>query len=69
MAQFNITATSASKNQTVTNADTKTRKAYNSPAECADQAAADALATKFARDLNVDGYSEATDWIGQATPV
>jgi len=69
MAQFNITATSASKNQTVTNADSKTRKTYNSPAECADQGEADALAAKYARDLNADDYNEAFDWVGQATAV
>ena len=69
MAQFNITATSAKKSRTVTNADSNTRKTYNSPAECADQAAADALAKKFARDLNADDFDEVNDWVGTATAV
>jgi cytochrome c556 len=69
MAQFNITATSAKKDQTVSNADTNTRKTYASPAECADQAAADALATKYAKDLNAEVYNETTDWVGHATAV
>lgn len=69
MAQFNISATSAKKNETVTNADSKTRKTYNSPAECADQAAADELAKKYAKDLNADDYNGTDDWVGQATPV
>ena len=69
MAQFNITATSAKKNRTVTNSDTKTRKTYNSPAECADQAAADALATKFAKDLNADDFDDVNDWVGAAAAV
>lgn len=69
MAQFNITAASASKERTVTNADTNTRKMYASPAECADQAAADALAAKYAKDLNSDDFDHATDWVGAATAV
>ena len=69
MAQFNISATSAKKNETVTNADSKTRKTYNNPVECADQAAADELAKKYAKDLNADDHSETNDWVGQATPV
>ena len=69
MAQFNITATSAKKERTVTNADSKTRKTYDSPAECADQAAATALADKFARDLRADDFDGVDDWVGQATPV
>ena len=69
MAQFNIKATSATKNQTVTNADSKTFKGYNSPAECADQAAADALVKKFARDLNNDDFDQANDWVGHAAAV
>jgi thiamine pyrophosphokinase len=69
MAQFNITATSAKKERTVTNADTNTRKSYASPAECADQAAADALAAKYAKDLNAGDFDHATDWVGAATAV
>ena len=69
MAQFNITASSNSKEQTVSNADTNTRKTYASPAECADQAAADALATKYAKDLNAEVFNQATDWVGHATAV
>jgi hypothetical protein len=70
MAQFNITATSANKNRTVSNADTNTRKkAYGNPVECADQAAADALATKYAKDLNSDDFDETGDWVGHATAV
>ena len=69
MAQFNITATSAKKERTVTNADTNTRKTYASPAECADQAAADALAAKYAKDLNSEDFDHATDWVGHATAV
>ena len=69
MAQFNITATSATKNRTVTNADTNTRKTYNSPAECADQAAADELAKKFAKDLTAELFDQAKDWTGTATAV
>jgi thiamine pyrophosphokinase len=69
MAQFNITATSAKKERTVTNADTNTRKKFGNPAECADQAAADALAAKYAKDLNSGDFDHATDWVGHATAV
>jgi hypothetical protein len=70
MAQFNITATSASKERTVTNADTNTRKKdYANPVECVDQAAADVRATKYARDLNADEFDQAKDWVGTATAI
>ena len=69
MAQFTITATSATKNRTVTNADTDTRKEYNSPAECADQAAADENATKYAKSLCHEDHEGVWDWVGHATAV
>jgi hypothetical protein len=69
MAQFNITATSAKKERTVTNADTHTRKKFGNPVECADQAEANALAAKYAKDLNSADFDHATDWVGHATAV
>ena len=70
MAQYNISATSVSKERTVTNADTNTRKKdYANPVELADQAAADARAAKYAKDLNAEDFDQATDWVGTATAV
>ena len=72
MPQFNITATSAKANvngvvgQTVSNTD---KRRYPSPAEFADQAAADAAAAKYAKSLCHEDYEGAWDWVGTATAV
>ena len=66
MAQYNITATSAKKTLTVSNTD---KKRYPSPAEFADQAAADANAAKYAKSLNHEDYEGVWDWVGTATAV
>jgi hypothetical protein len=66
MAQFNITATSAKKSMTVSNTDTKR---FPSPAEFADQAAANAQAEKYAKNLNHEDHEQVWDWVGQATAV
>ena len=66
MAQFNITSHSAKLNQTVSNTDTKR---FPSPAEFADQAAADQQAEKYAKDLNAEDHEGTWDWVGQATAV
>jgi len=65
MAQFNITATSAKKSMTVSN----TNKRYPSPAEFADQAAANVQAEKYATDLNHEDHEQTWDWVGTATAV
>jgi hypothetical protein len=66
MAQFNITATSAKKEgMTVSNTDKK----FPSPAEFADQAAADANAAKYAKSLCHEDHEGVWDWVGTATAV
>jgi hypothetical protein len=67
MPNYNITATSVKKeNATVTNTDSKR---FKSPAEFADQAAADKEAKAYADFLNRRDYQEVWDWVGTATPV
>ena len=66
MAQFNITATSAKKEMTVSNTDTKR---HPSPAEFADQAAAQAAADKYAKSLCHEDHEGVWDWVGHATAV
>jgi hypothetical protein len=66
MAQYNITATSAKANKTVSGTNTKK---FPTPAEFADQAAADANAVAYARDLNHDDAEGVWDWVGKATAV
>lgn len=65
MANFNITATSEKAKKTVSNTNPK----FPSPAEFADQAAADAKALAYAKDLNHDDNEGAWDWVGHATAV
>jgi hypothetical protein len=65
MPNFNITATSAKANTTVSNTNTKK---FPSPAQFADQAAADAQAVKYATDVNHDDHLAVWDWVGKATP-
>jgi hypothetical protein len=65
MPNFTITATSAKANTTVSNTNTKK---FPSPAEFADQAAADAQAVKYATDVNHDDHLGVWDWVGKATP-
>jgi hypothetical protein len=66
MLNFNITAKSAKANTTVTNTDTKR---FKSPAEFADQAAANTEAKKYASSLSRGDHLETWDWVGVATPV
>jgi hypothetical protein len=72
MPQFTITATSATANvngvvgQTLSNTDTKR---HPSPAEFADQAAAQANADKYAKSLNHEDRDGVWDWVGHATAV
>jgi hypothetical protein len=67
MAQFTITATSAKKEgMTVSNTNTKR---HPSPAEFADQAAAQAAADKYAKSLCHEDHEGTWDWVGHATPV
>ena len=66
MAQYNISASSAKKNVTVSNTNTKK---FPSPADFANQAAADAQAAAYAKDLNFDDHQETWDWVGKATAV
>jgi hypothetical protein len=66
MANYNITATSAKKSQTVSNTDAKR---FPSPAEFATQAEADAQAAKYAKSLNYEDYEQVWDWVGHATAV
>jgi hypothetical protein len=66
MTHYTITATSAKANTTVSN--TNTRR-FPSPAEFVDQAAADAQAAKYAKDVNFDDHQGVWDWVGKATPV
>jgi len=66
MPNFTITATSVKKEATVTNTDAKR---FKSPAEFADQAAADKEAVAYADFLNRRDYQEVWDWVGTATPV
>ena len=65
MAQFKIEATSVKANTTVSGTNTK----FPTPAEFADQAAADAQAVKYATDLSQDDHAAAWDWVGKATAV
>jgi hypothetical protein len=79
MPQFNITATSAEKNLTVSNTaepryanpDETPKQVilFPSPAEFVDQAAATANAEKYAKWLNSEDYEGAWDWIGSAQAV
>jgi hypothetical protein len=66
MPQFNITATSAKKEMTVSNTD---KKRYPSPAEFPDQTAADANAAKYAKSLCHEDHEGVWDWVGHATAV
>ena len=72
MAQFTITAHSVKANvngvvgQTVSNTD---KKRFPTPAEFADQAAAQAHADKYAKTLCHEDYLGAWDWTGNAAPV
>jgi len=79
MPQFNITATSAEKNLTVSNTP-KSRVLnpgetppevipFPSPAEFASQDLAQAQAQKYAKWLNHDDHEGAWDWVGSATAV
>jgi hypothetical protein len=65
MAQFNITAHSTKRDMTVSN----TNKRYPSPAEFADQTAANQQAEKYAKDLNAEDHEHTWDWVGTATAV
>lgn len=85
MAQYNITATSAMLNnavQTNTARPVLVNPAeegmvkvkapvipFPSPAEFADQAAADANAVAYAKWLRLEGIDFGSDWIGHATAV
>jgi hypothetical protein len=79
MATYIITATSEKLEQTITNTvkpvvanpgeTPKEVIPFPSPAEFADQAAADANAAKYARWLNQLDYNHSWDWIGHATAV
>ena len=66
MPQFNITATSAKTNQTVSNTD---EKRFRSPAQFENQADADKEAKKYAESLKKGDHNEVWDWVGTATPV
>lgn len=66
MPNFNITASSVKANTTVSNTE---EKRFKSPAEFADQVAADVEAKKYASSLNKGDHLEVWDWVGQATPV
>ena len=70
MAQYNITATSATANNkagmTVSNTNTKK---FPSPAEFATQELANENAKKYERDLNHDDHEGVWDWVGHATAV
>lgn len=63
MAQYNITATSAKKEMTVSNTDSK----FASPAEFETHELAQAQADKYANHLNHDDHEGAWDWEGQAS--
>ena len=72
MAQYNITAHSVKANvngvvgQTVSNTDTKR---FPSPAEFADQAAANVQAEKYAKSLCHEDHEGVWDWVGTAVAV
>jgi hypothetical protein len=67
MPQFHITATSEKKpGMEVSNTNTKR---FPSPGEFADQAAADAHAKDYAKDLNKADHEGVWDWKGKATLV
>jgi len=76
MPQYNITATSASKEQTETNTvkpvvanpgePTITKIPFPSPAEFESQELADAYAAKYAKWLNQIDYNHTWDWVGHA---
>jgi len=65
MAQYNITATSVKANKTIS----ATSPSFPTPAEFADQVAADANAASYALDLNHDDHEGVWDWVGTATAV
>ena len=65
MPNFNITATSAKANTTVSNTNTKK---FPSPAAFDTQALADAQAANYALDVNHDDHLGVWDWVGKATP-
>jgi hypothetical protein len=70
MPHYTITATSAKANTTANTTVSNTNtKRFPSPAEFADQAAADAQAAKYAKDVNFDDHLGVWDWVGKATPV
>jgi hypothetical protein len=66
MPNFTIEATSVKANATISNTNTKK---FPSPAEFADQAAADEQAAKYAKDACHDDHQGVWDWVGKATPV
>lgn len=66
MPNYTITATSAKANTTISNTNAKR---FPSPAEFADQAAADAQAAKYAKDACHDDHQGVWDWVGKATQV
>lgn len=77
MAQYIISATSASKNLTESNTvrprtanpdeETATQIPFPSPAEFATLELAQANAAAYARFLNRNEIHEAEDWVGQAS--
>jgi hypothetical protein len=77
MPQYNITATSASKELTETNTvkpvvanpDEPTREVipFPSPAEFESQELADAYAAKYAKWLNQIDFNHTWDWVGHAS--
>ena len=80
MAQYNITATSASKNLTETNTvkprvvnpgeeNYPTTIPFPSPAEFDSTEQAQAYATRFAKFLISEYVGETEDWVGHATAV
>ena len=81
MAQYNIEATSAKKNLTVSNIaptfianpgeDETSERAteFPSPASFATKAEADAQAASFADWLNHEDHEDTWDWVGKATAV
>jgi hypothetical protein len=66
MAQYNITATSAKRQMTVSGTNTKK---FPTPAEFDTQELAQANADKYAKRLNHEDHEGVCDWVGQATAV
>jgi hypothetical protein len=66
MAQYNITATSAKREMTVSGTNTKK---FPTPAEFDTQELAQANADKYAKRLNHEDHEGVCDWAGQATAV